>query len=62
MYETGDDEAVVNNVFTQTGGTGTVKSRAADLRAARDDEVTARGRKQCNAKARGDADRNTQRH
>lgn len=62
MHESGDDIAVVNHVFAKARGARTVKSRAADLSAARDDEVTARGREERHAKARGDADGNAQRH
>ena len=62
MHESGDDVAVVDHVFTKARGARAVKSRAADLSAARDDEVTARGREERYAKACGDADENTQRH
>lgn len=62
MHESGDDIAVVNHVFAKARGARTVKSCAADLSAARDDEVTARGREERYAKACGDADGNAQRH
>lgn len=46
MYKARNNVAVVDNVFAETGGTRAVKSRTADLSAARNNEVAARGGEQ----------------
>ena len=62
MHEARQQVAVIDNVLTEARGAGAVKSRAADLSVARDDEVTAGRREQSYAESCRNANGNTQRH
>ena len=62
MHEARQQVAVIDDVFAEARGAGAVKSCAADLCTARDDEVTAGRREQGYAKTGRNTDGNTQRH